>query len=569
MLSHIMSNARSNESISIPSRFRGELKITQAPYDPLKKRTVIVKSKSMSNFLPVDVVKTEFKKFKSEEILNKRTRFRMASLNMDLSSQSSNKSSASIKVASPKFKRKSRKNSQYSIKLDVNNEYMNYLLSKKMSSDNFIVKMESKDIVWKTEEQEYKKVGSYVFHEELGHGAFAKVKSAICSETLQIVAIKIFSYKKLKKMTGALENVQKEISILRKLKHPNIIRLIDVYAKINPEDPKIVPHHKSLQFVTKQYAIFEYCTISLQTMLDRSPNGRLPLSQAQSYFQQLMDGINYLHRLGIVHRDIKPPNIMLRPDNVLKIVDFGIAEIASPYEQTPQFTTFSGTHQFMAPESLDENTKFVGFEVDIWACGVILYAMILGNFPFEIEDNDVAKLYETIKHQKAFIPEELPYNLRKLVIGILKFNLDLLQKNPQRRPSARKVLEYAWFKEEINKWQSEIPPFRARKARPHIPYSLYKMLRNMFPNDFVGFEALPLFSDTCMPGVTENEVIRSSLDSLNGDDSNEDKKGTISRNNTSTLQRPDSVNKATSPSVSKGTSLSRFGSLRRKPSTRK
>src|SRR5690349_13811700 len=107
MLSHTMSNARSNDSISIPSRFRGELKITHAPYDPLniKKRSLLVKSKSMS-FLPVEV-KTEFKRFKSEDVLTKRTKNRKASLNLDLSSQSSNKSSASIKVGSPKFKRKS------------------------------------------------------------------------------------------------------------------------------------------------------------------------------------------------------------------------------------------------------------------------------------------------------------------------------------------------------------------------------------------------------------------------------------------------------------------------------
>eukprot|EP00835_Amoeboradix_gromovi_P001721 NODE_84_length_22349_cov_0.357888.p14 type:complete len:129 gc:universal NODE_84_length_22349_cov_0.357888:4889-4503(-) len=128
------------------------------------------------------------------------------------------------------------------------------------------------------------------------------------------------------------------------------------------------------------------------------------------------------------------------------------------------------------------------------------------------------------------------------------------------------------MKEDIPRWQSELPPFRARKARPHMPYSLYKMLRNMFPNDFVGFEALPLFSDTCIPGVTENQVIRSSLDSLNGDEISEEKKNTISRNAT-TLGRQNSGNKTTSPtigSISKGTaSLSRFGSLRRKPSARK
>eukprot|EP00835_Amoeboradix_gromovi_P001711 NODE_84_length_22349_cov_0.357888.p4 type:complete len:453 gc:universal NODE_84_length_22349_cov_0.357888:6228-4870(-) len=420
-----MSTSRSNESISIPSRFRGELKITKVPYDPLKKRP-LVKSKSMSNLFVLP--KSELKKFRSEDLLFKTHKQRIASLNLDLESLGSNRSSMSIKsngstaskpktINSPKFRRKSRKSSQFSIQPDVNNEYMNYLLSKKVSSDNFIVRMESKDIVWKTDEQEYKKVGSYVFHEGLGHGAFAKVKSAICSETLQIVAIKIFSYKKLKKMTGALENIHKEISILRKLKHPNIIRLIDVYAKINPDDPKIVPHHKNLQQVTKQYAIFEYCTVTLQTMLDRSPNGRLPLSQVQNYFKQLMDGIYYLHQQGIAHRDIKPANILLRTDNVLKISDFGIAEIASPFEPVPKFVVFSGTHQFMAPETLDENTKFVGFEVDIWACGIILYAMVLGQLPFEIEDNDIAKLYEAIKVQKAFIPEELDYNLRRLLIG--------------------------------------------------------------------------------------------------------------------------------------------------------
>eukprot|EP00834_Sanchytrium_tribonematis_P001105 NODE_24_length_41419_cov_0.818780.p6 type:complete len:419 gc:universal NODE_24_length_41419_cov_0.818780:22636-23892(+) len=411
--------ARSNESISIPSRFRGELKITHIPFDPLKKR-VVVKSKSMSNIEILEKRKVEIKRFKSEDILSKKKRQRMASLNieMSLSSHASvNSQKSSNGNNSPKFKRKSRKNSQYSIKVDNNNEYMNYLLSKKMSSDNFIVRMESKDIVWKTDEEEYKKVGSYVFHEELGRGSFAKVKSAICSETLQIVAIKIFSHKKLKKMTGALENVERELRILKKLRHPNIIRLIDVYAKINPDDPKIVPYKKTLESVTKQYAIFEHCSVNLQTLMDRSPNGRLPLSQAQNYFKQLTEGIYYLHRNGIVHRDIKPPNLLLRPDNILKICDFGIAEESSPYEPDPQFTTFSGTHQFMAPESLYENTTHVGFEVDIWACGIILYAMIMGAFPFELDEGNIEKLYDSIKNQKAFIPEELQYNLRKLLIG--------------------------------------------------------------------------------------------------------------------------------------------------------
>ena len=105
------------------------------------------------------------------------------------------------------------------------------------------------------------------------------------------------------------------------------------------------------------------------------------------YFQQIIQGVEYLHELGIVHRDLKPENLLLDYKSNLKLVDFGLS---NTYKQGDTLKTACGSPCYAAPEMI-EGKAYLGARVDVWSCGVILFAMVAGYLPFE--DKDTAKLY--------------------------------------------------------------------------------------------------------------------------------------------------------------------------------
>lgn len=105
----------------------------------------------------------------------------------------------------------------------------------------------------------------------------------------------------------------REIKLLRKLKHKNVINLVD----------ELYDHEKQ-----KMYLIMEFCVGSLQGMLDSTPSKKFPLHQAHGYFLQLVDGLEYLHSMRVIHKDIKPGNLLLTLEGDLKISDLGVAEVS-------------------------------------------------------------------------------------------------------------------------------------------------------------------------------------------------------------------------------------------------
>lgn len=123
----------------------------------------------------------------------------------------------------------------------------------------------------------------------------------------------ILTKRKLRRIPNGEQNVRREIQLLRKLHHRNVIELIDVLY--NEEKQKM-------------YLIMEYCVGGLQEMVDSAPLKKLPLFQAHRYFVQLIDGLEYLHGQGVIHKDIKPGNLLLTLDHTLKISDFGVAEVS-------------------------------------------------------------------------------------------------------------------------------------------------------------------------------------------------------------------------------------------------
>ena len=163
--------------------------------------------------------------------------------------------------------------------------------------------------------------------------------------------------RKLRRIPNGEQNVRREIQLLRKMKHKNVIELLDVLY--NDEKQKM-------------YLIMEYCVGGLQEMLDSVKDKKLPLHQAHNYFIQLLDGLEYLHGQGIIHNDIKPGNLLLTLDHTLKISDFGVAEALETFSSNDQLTTGQGSPAFQPPEIANGQEVFSGYKVDIWSTGVTL-----------------------------------------------------------------------------------------------------------------------------------------------------------------------------------------------------
>jgi serine/threonine protein kinase len=150
---------------------------------------------------------------------------------------------------------------------------------------------------------------------------------------------------------------------------------------------------------------------------------------SNSYTRQLIDGLLYLHACHVVHRDIKPANLLLTLDGIIKISDFGVAEVLSPHDPKDGCKNFAGTQQFMSPEVAKGDSNPSGEKVDIWASGVTLFLMVFGEFPFSFLDTNAPGLYERFESGAE------PW--RSYIHKSVK---DLLDKMFKRVPSERATL---------------------------------------------------------------------------------------------------------------------------------
>uniref|UniRef100_A0A8B9HFM2 non-specific serine/threonine protein kinase n=1 Tax=Astyanax mexicanus TaxID=7994 RepID=A0A8B9HFM2_ASTMX len=162
--------------------------------------------------------------------------------------------------------------------------------------------------------------------------------------------------------------------------------------------------------------VMEYCVCGMQEMLDSVPEKRFPVFQAHGYFCQLLDGLEYLHSQGIVHKDIKPGNLLLTTDGALKISDLGVAEALHPFAEDDTCWTSQGSPAFQPPEIANGLDTFSGFKVDIWSAGVTLYNITTSLYPFE--GDTIYKLFENIGKGDYTIPEECGPLLTDLLKGM-------------------------------------------------------------------------------------------------------------------------------------------------------
>ena len=223
----------------------------------------------------------------------------------------------------------------------------------------------------------------------LGIGSFGKVKVAEHILTGHKVAIKILNRKKIKAIDME-EKVRREIKILRLFMHPHIIRLYEVLE--TPHDIYVV-----MEYV-KSGELFDYIV----------EKGRLGENEARHFFQQIVSGVEYCHRNMVVHRDLKPENLLLDSKSNVKIADFGLSNVM---RDGHFLKTSCGSPNYAAPEVIS-GKLYSGPEVDVWSCGVILYALLCGSLPFD--DESIPNLFKKIKGGIYNLPSHLSPGARDL-----------------------------------------------------------------------------------------------------------------------------------------------------------
>ena len=250
----------------------------------------------------------------------------------------------------------------------------------------------------------------------LGQGSFAKVYFGRNLKTSQSVAIKVIDKEKIFKC-GLMDQVRREISVMKLVKHPNIVQLYEVMAT-----------------KTKIYFVLEY--VKGGELFNKVQRGRLKENVARKYFQQLNSAVDFCHSRGVYHRDLKPENLLLDENRNLKISDFGLSALAECKRQDGLLHTTCGTPAYVAPELICKK-GYDGAKADIWACGVILYVLLAGYLPFQ--DKNLMDMYKKIYKAELKWPSWFSSEARRLLRRIL-------DPNPGTRISFSEILENPWFK---------------------------------------------------------------------------------------------------------------------------
>ncbi len=257
----------------------------------------------------------------------------------------------------------------------------------------------------------------YKIGRSIGHGAFGKVNLALHVLSGQIVAIKSFNKKK---NIFSISKIKNEVKIMSKLrKHNNIVKLFELFET---ED---------------HYCLVMENIVGGNLLNAINKMNKIPENLAKIIFKQLIKTLQYIHSNGIVHRDIKPDNILLDLDNTIKICDFGVSKIIS---EGQLIRDSCGTPAFVAPEILLDY-PYDPFPTDIWSSGVVLYAMTTGFFPFRGVNE--TQLHKSILNGIFPKPKDISNDLNDLLSKILNIN-------PKKRISLEDILLHPWFKNDFN-----------------------------------------------------------------------------------------------------------------------
>ncbi|KAF8015136.1 hypothetical protein BT93_H0820 [Corymbia citriodora subsp. variegata] len=259
-------------------------------------------------------------------------------------------------------------------------------------------------------------MGKYEIGRLLGRGAFAKVYYGRNVRTGQGVAIKAVSKQKVVK-GGFVAHVKREIAIMRRLRHPNIVRLFEVLATR-----------------TKIYFVMEFAKGG--ELFAKVAKGRFSEDLCRRYFQQLISAVGYCHSRGVFHRDLKPENLLLDENWGLRVSDFGLSAVGDQVRADGLLHTLCGTPAYVAPEILAKR-GYDGAKVDVWSCGVILFVLNAGYLPFN--DPNLMVMYRKIYKGEFRCPKWTSPELRR-------FLSRLLETNPETRITVDEILSDPWFR---------------------------------------------------------------------------------------------------------------------------
>ncbi|KGQ88000.1 Ser/Thr/Tyr protein kinase RAD53 [Candida albicans P87] len=274
-----------------------------------------------------------------------------------------------------------------------------------------------------------------VKNETIGQGAFATVKKAIERSTGESYAVKIINRRKALNTGGgsAMAGVDRELSILERLNHPNIVALKAFYEDMDNYYivMELVPGGDLMDFVAANGAIGEDAT--------------------QVITKQILEGIAYVHNLGISHRDLKPDNILIMQDDpiLVKITDFGLAKFS---DNSTFMKTFCGTLAYVAPEVITGKYGSSQMEsqqkdnysslVDIWSLGCLVYVLLTSHLPFNGKNQQ--QMFAKIKRGEF---HEAPLNSYDISEDGRDFLQCCLQVNPKLRMTAAEALKHKWLQD--------------------------------------------------------------------------------------------------------------------------
>ncbi|CAL5356694.1 unnamed protein product [Camellia sinensis] len=288
-------------------------------------------------------------------------------------------------------------------------------------------------------------MSNYRLGKTLGAGASGKVKLALHIVTGIKVAIKILARQSID--DSAAEKVRREIKILKLFSHPHVVRLYEVIET------------RSKIYVVMEYMnsgdLFDYIT----------ENGRVQEDEARHFFQQIISGVECCHLHMVVHRDLKPENLLLNSEHNLKIADFGLSNIM---RDGHFLKTSCGSPNYAAPEVISDRL-YAGPEVDVWSCGVTLYALLCGRLPFD--DDNLPGLYAKIKNGVYTLPNQLSHGARDLIARILTID-------PINRISIPEIRQHPWFQQDLPQhiaMPSVIAAYDTKKINEGIILEMAKM----------------------------------------------------------------------------------------------
>jgi len=363
----------------------------------------------------------------------------------------------------------------------------------------------------------------HIHDKKLGEGGFAKVRLATHLVTKQLVAVKVLDKIKL---GPELPRIYNEIKCLKKLRHKNIARLYQVF-----ETPSVI------------YLVLEFCSGGelFDYIVKKS---RLDESEAAQIVYDLMKVLDFIHINGFAHRDLKPENVLFDDKHQIKLIDFGLAANCSPdnmavnKNQAPlgQLSTCCGSITYAAPEVI-AGGMYSGTAVDVWSAGVMMYACLVGQLPFN--DNSISKLYQKIQSGILNLPSFLTPD-----------SCDLLKKmltvDPKHRITVRDVLTHPWLRNRtinvsritrrLDYNSSELDDLVVRKVNERFPHLPEAKLRDFIRLDFNYYStAYHLLHAKCPPRSLAVKRVPESLNNNSLDNNREPK---VSRPVVTLQQRP-------------------------------